>query len=151
MPSSSQESRLPPALGAEARIEWRQLRQGELDHERLWLAVTVALFFIAWVLLQSGIPLPKCIWHEVTGLPCPGCGGTRCARAIASGSLGTAFLMNPFVFTAFVLTAVYDVYAAIVLTFRFPRLRFIEVRSWLGVWTRAGAAIAFASSWIWLI
>ena len=132
-------------------MEWRQLRPGELDHERLWLAVSVALFFIGWVLIHSGIPLPKCVWHELTGLPCPSCGGTRCARAIASGSFGTAFLMNPFIFTALLLTAVYDVYAAIILVFRLPRLRFAQVPPWLAFWTRVGAATLFALNWTWLM
>ena len=144
--------RLQPAPAAKVgAVHWRQLRPGELDHERLWLAISLAAAIIGWVLLRSGVPLPKCLWHEFTGLPCPGCGGTRCARAIASGALGTAFLLNPIVFTAFILTAVYDIYAAIVLLFRLPRLRFDHVSAGLGFWTRIGAATLFAMNWAWLI
>jgi hypothetical protein len=132
-------------------VRWRQLKPGELNHELLWLSVSLAAFVIGWVLIRSGIPLPKCVWHELTGLPCPGCGGTRCARAIVSGLLWTAFLMNPFVFTAFIAIAVYDVYAAIVLLFRLPRLRFDHIPQALGFWGRIGAAALFACNWAWLI
>ena len=132
-------------------MHWRHMRPGELDHERLWLAVSVSIFFIGWVLIHAGVPLPKCLWHELTGLPCPGCGGTRCARAILSGSPWTAFVMNPLVFASFVSMIVYDIYAAIVLLFGLPRLRFAEVPAWLGFWTRLGVASLFALNWTWLI
>ena len=130
---------------------WRRLRPGELDHERIWLAVSVAAFFIIGALIHAGMPLPKCLWHELTGLPCPGCGGTRCARAIISGSLGKAFAMNPLVFTSFASMVVYDIYATTVLLFRLPRLRFSKVPAWLGFWSRVAAATVFALNWTWLI
>ena len=132
-------------------MQWRQLRSGELDHERIWLAVSISIVFIGWVLIDSGIPLPKCIWHELTGLPCPGCGGTRCARAIVSGSIGTAFVMNPLVFASLGAAVLYNVYAAIVLVFRLPRLRFSDIPAWFGFWSRIGAAVLFAMNWTWLI
>ena len=132
-------------------MRWRHLRPGEVDHERLWLAISLSLFFIGWVLIQSGVPLPACLWHQMTGLPCPGCGGTRCAQAIVAGSLGTAFTMNPLVFTSLCGIVLYDLYAAAVLLLRLPRLRFDEIPSWLGFWTRLGAAVIFALNWSWLI
>jgi hypothetical protein len=132
-------------------ICWRRLAPGELDHERLWLAVSVSVFFILAALIYTGVPLPKCLWHEITGLPCPGCGGTRCARAIMAGSLGRAFAMNPFVFTSFAIIGLYDLYAGIVLLFRLPRLRFVDVPASLGFWTRLSVAALFLLSWTWII
>jgi hypothetical protein len=132
-------------------ICWRRLAPGELDHERVWLAVSVSAFFILAALIYSGVPLPKCLWHEMTGIPCPGCGGTRCARAIMAGSPGTAFALNPFVFTNFIVVILYDAYAAIVLLFRLPRLRFANVPPWLGHSTRFGVAAIFVLSWTWII
>src|SRR5688572_15343005 len=114
MRSFSEPLRQLRELDANVAMQWRHLRSGELDHERIWLAVTVSVFFIGWVLIHSGIPLPKCIWREMTGVPCPSCGATRCARAIVSGSLGTAFVMNPLIFTALLGTLLYNAYASIV-------------------------------------
>jgi hypothetical protein len=38
---------------------------------------------------------PRCIFHSVTGLHCPGCGATRCAAALLHGDLEQAFAYNP--------------------------------------------------------
>ena len=38
---------------------------------------------------------PKCIFHQATGLHCPGCGGTRAVRALLKGDLSLAIRSNP--------------------------------------------------------
>lgn len=44
----------------------------------------------------DGLPwLPGCIFHELTGLDCPGCGMTRAASACLHGEIGRAFRYNP--------------------------------------------------------
>lgn len=40
---------------------------------------------------------PKCIFHEVTGLHCPGCGMTRATHAILHGRFAEAVSKNPLV------------------------------------------------------
>jgi hypothetical protein len=42
--------------------------------------------------------LPPCSVRELTGLYCPGCGGTRCATNLLKGDLPGAFTMNPLLF-----------------------------------------------------
>lgn len=37
-----------------------------------------------------GVPLPPCPFRTLTGVPCPGCGTTRLAAAVASGDVGGA-------------------------------------------------------------
>jgi hypothetical protein len=59
--------------------------------------------------------------------------------------------MNPLVFVSFASMIVYDIYAAIVLLFRLPRLRVSEVPAWLGFSSRVGVATVFALNWTWLI
>jgi hypothetical protein len=53
----------------------------------------------AWVLpglWSQGInPIPPCIFHLVTGQPCPFCGGTRSFVAMAHGNLGAAAHVYP--------------------------------------------------------
>ena len=38
--------------------------------------------------------LPKCLFHEWTGLYCPGCGGTRALYALLHGNLKTSLHNN---------------------------------------------------------
>lgn len=41
------------------------------------------------------IKLPPCMFHELTGLYCPGCGSTRATRRLLCGDLAGAFRYNP--------------------------------------------------------
>ena len=38
---------------------------------------------------------PVCMFHRVTGLNCPGCGGLRAVHQLLHGYLATAFRLNP--------------------------------------------------------
>ncbi|MBX3414001.1 MAG: DUF2752 domain-containing protein [Pirellulales bacterium] len=43
-----------------------------------------------------GTPLPElCYWRAVSGLPCPGCGLTRCFISMAHGELSRAWSFQP--------------------------------------------------------
>ena len=56
---------------------------------------------IEWMTRQ-GFP---CLFHLLTGLYCPGCGGTRAVRAMMAGNLALSFQYHPLVlYTAAVLT-----------------------------------------------
>ena len=44
---------------------------------------------------------PRCVFHAVTGLDCPGCGSTRAMHALLHGRVGEAFRYNPMLFAAF--------------------------------------------------
>ena len=59
-----------------------------------WLALgVVVLGFGGYAWLELG--LPGCIFHELTGLHCPGCGMTRAAQAMRHGNVAQAFWLNP--------------------------------------------------------
>ena len=82
------------------------------------------LFFVGWLLL---IPftvlalfynigwihpthwLPPCLFHFVTGLPCPGCGGTRAFVSLLKGDLIHSFLYHPVVPFCFLLYVIFMV------------------------------------------
>lgn len=64
----------------------------------IWLTLAVlALGMLA------GLQLWPCMFAEMTGLPCPGCGMTRASLALMRGDLRTALLFHPFVPFFFVL------------------------------------------------
>ena len=68
-----------------------------LPHQR-WMRVVI---FLAVLLILSGCYFSgsavfqwPCVFHAVSGLPCPLCGGTRAARAILHGDLKSALRLN---------------------------------------------------------
>lgn len=66
----------------------------------LWVALGALMVTLgAYLLYQqgpSGVPwLPKCTFHQLTGLNCPGCGMTRAAYSTLHGRIGEAFRLNP--------------------------------------------------------
>lgn len=70
-----------------------QLRLGRVA---LLLAGLGVLGFGVWWLIGHGpgsLPI-RCLFHEFTGLYCPGCGMTRAAHATFGGRLGDAFRFN---------------------------------------------------------
>ncbi|WP_246120430.1 DUF2752 domain-containing protein [Cohnella terricola] len=93
-------------------------------------------------LTKIGIP---CIFHEITGLYCPGCGATRAATALLNLDFPQAFRYNSILFFLLPMYAVY--YAAeknrlrplskvmmtamLVLTLAFGILRNIPEFAWL--------------------
>jgi hypothetical protein len=60
------------------------------------LAAAGVLAFLALKLTASAwsAALPACTFQRLTGLYCPGCGGTRCAKSLLRGDVATAFGMN---------------------------------------------------------
>ena len=57
----------------------------------------IAILFIAAAGIFRGIAphLPNCVFHEITGFPCPTCGGTRSLIALSQFDFFSSFLYNP--------------------------------------------------------
>ena len=105
------------------QIAARHLQPNELDHELIWLCVSVLSVAAAAGWLALGFPWPSCFFHDLTGLPCISCGMTRCAIQFFHAHFGTAFQWNPLVFISLCLLSTFNVYALAVLILRAPRLR----------------------------
>lgn len=67
----------------------------------------VGVFFLLWKFTGFTISayLPPCMFHMMTGLYCPGCGGTRAVYALLRGDILTSLFYYPFVLYAAVLGA----------------------------------------------
>ena len=52
---------------------------------------------------------PPCLLHALTGLHCPGCGGTRCLHALLHGNLAQAVAYNGLTIVLIPALAVYGV------------------------------------------
>ena len=95
------------------RLIRRPAYPGELNHELVWPAAFLGGAVFAWGWFLSGLQLPQCIFMRVTGLPCLGCGGTRCARNLVHLDLEQAFLYHPGFFVIVTLAALWTTYAAV--------------------------------------
>ena len=130
---------------------WRPLRRGELDHETLWLGVSLAALVFVWAWMRLGFASPVCAFHEATGWACPGCGATRCVRSVFRGEFGAAFLVNPLMFATLAGIALFDLYAAVVLALRLPRWRLDQVPMRVSSALRMGCAGLVLGNWLWLL
>jgi hypothetical protein len=129
----------------------RPLAPGETDHELIWLTVSVASIGLAATWFALGLPWPRCVFHELTGLPCMTCGMTRSAIQFFHGDFLTASRWNPLVFAALCGLSIFNAYAFIVLATRAPRLR-------IALWTRGEkkyariiVITALALNWVYLL
>lgn len=61
------------------------------------VAVALIIFYFIADPATSRI-MPKCIFHSVTGLDCPGCGSQRLIHALLHGDLAAAFRANALLF-----------------------------------------------------
>ncbi|GAA2077928.1 DUF2752 domain-containing protein [Streptomyces albiaxialis] len=85
---------------------------------------------------------PACPVLSVTGLACPGCGGLRCAYAVAHGDLGAALGANALAVAALALFALLWAHW-LVRTARGRRHAFpVRVRAWHG-WAACALTAAF--------
>ena len=105
------------------RLRWHRLRSGELDHELIWLLVSVTAAALAALWFALSLPWPRCTFLALTGLPCVTCGATRAAMAFLYGDLAAAWHFNPLASVLLGALALFDLYAAAVLITRAPRLR----------------------------
>jgi hypothetical protein len=131
-------------------MAWRRARADELDHEALWLGVTVTAAAGAWTWITLGLPTPQCAFHAITGVPCPGCGATRCIVDLVHGEWRAALAINPLVFAAVAGLAVFDVYAGFVVATSGPRWRWIPSRAQART-LRWAAGFLLLLNWAWLI
>jgi hypothetical protein len=133
------------------RVVWRRVPPEEFNHELVWLVVSVAAAAGGMVWLRLGLPWLNCPFRAVTGYPCLTCGATRCAIAFSHGDLSMASAWNPLAFVAICGVALFDLYAAVVLLTRGPRLRVVD-------WTRGeknavriAVVVLIIANWAYLV
>jgi hypothetical protein len=129
----------------------RRLAPNELDHELIWLSVSLGslALAVAWFALQ--LPWPHCIFLAVTGHPCVTCGATRSAISFFHADFWTAWKWNPLVFLFLSGLSIFDAYAFAVLMIRAPRLRIVQFTPPEKSFLRLLAVILLLSNWIYLL
>ena len=129
----------------------RRALPGELDHELLWLSISLAGLAASALWLGVGLPWPHCLFLALTGHPCVTCGATRATMQFLHGHFATALRWNPLVFVALWAVIFFDAYAAVVLMMRWPRVRVVGLTNTEKNLVRACVLAALASNWIYLL
>jgi hypothetical protein len=129
----------------------RRLATNELDHELVWLIVSLCSLGLAIVWFALRLPWPHCTFLAVTGHPCVTCGATRSAIAFFHADFWSAWKWNPLVFLFLSGLSVFDAYAFVVLVFRAPRFRIIQFTPAQKVVLRLLAITLLLSNWIYLL
>ena len=108
------------------------------------------LGILAAGLLPLRTILPRCRFLEWTGLPCPGCGATRVADALAHGRIPDAFAAGPFLAASAVVFALLTAAAllALILGRPLPAVR-MSRRETLAA--RLAFGLALLLNWAYLI
>jgi hypothetical protein len=133
------------------QLSRRPLAPGELDHELLWLSLSLGglAATAAWFALH--LPWPQCIFLALTGHPCVTCGATRSAIAFFHGDLLSAWKWNPLFFVFLCSVTLFDIYAAIVLVLRMPRFRISNLTPVEKNLVRGLVVTLLAANWSYLL
>ena len=131
------------------RLTRRPPLPGEWNREWIWPLVLIASVAGSWGFFYLGLETPGCVFHGLTHLPCLGCGGTRCVRALVHFEFWNAFKFHPAFFLAFVLAILWSMYSAIFWLRRDTlRLRF-SIHEGQGKMLTLIALIFVALHWAW--
>jgi len=76
------------------RIRFTERTPGQIDLALLFGGIALAAL-LAFSILPIASLLPACIWHGITGVPCPTCGATRSLIHLSRGEIATSFSFNP--------------------------------------------------------
>ena len=99
---------------------------------RILIGVLFPLAVLGTVLYaRSGSSAIRCVFHELTGLYCPGCGSTRAIRAALRGRFGEAFGFNPLLLPLGVPALAVVIYEYFRLVFPRLGLRPVVLPRWL--------------------
>jgi Protein of unknown function (DUF2752) len=129
----------------------RRLGPNELDHELIWLTVSLGSLAVAagWFALR--LPWPHCMFLAVTGHPCATCGATRSAIAFFHADFWSAWKWNPLAFLLLSGLSIFDAYAFAVLVIRAPRLRIVQFTPSQKIVLRVLAVVLLLLNWIYLL
>ena len=123
----------------------------EIDHELIWLSLSLGSLGLAagWFALR--LPWPHCMFLAVTGHPCLTCGATRSTIAFFHADFWSAWKWNPLVFLFLSGLSIFDLYAFAVLVIRGPRLRIVRFTPAEKRFLRLLAVVLLLSNWIYLL
>ena len=114
----------------------------------LWLAAAASAVALKPLWLALAPHLRPCIFHSLTGIPCPTCGTTRAATAFLDGNILAAFAANPLAAIAGLLFVAGAPLAALWAVARWP---VPVLPTPLPMWSRGVAVAVIVANWLYVI
>jgi len=133
------------------RLVRRRIPAKGIDHELIWLGVSVTAGALGLLAFRFGVQGPRCPFLAITGFPCLTCGATRATIAFLHGNFSLAWWWNPLAFLALCGVAAFDLYAAAVLLSRSARLRIVDWTKVEKNLVRIAVISMLALNWIYLL
>jgi len=117
----------------------------------LWGGVAAALVALSPLGARLAAALPPCPLKSLTGLPCPGCGTTRAALALAELDVAAAFATSPLAAAAWCALVGGGLVAGALALAGFGPPDLPRPGRRADLLLRAGAAAAIVANWIYLV
>ena len=133
------------------RLTVRHRGATEIDHELIWLSISLGGLGLAAIWFALQLPWPHCMFLAITGHPCLTCGATRSAIAFFHLDFWNALKWNPLFFIALCGLSIFDAYAFAILVARAPRVRIIQITTTEKSLLRLVAILVLISNWIYLL
>src|ERR1700730_8322827 len=133
------------------QLSRRPVTPGELDHELLWISVSLGSRAAAALWFALRLPWPICVFHAITGHPCATCGATRSAIAFFHADFLSEAKWKPLAFITYCGLSIFDVYAFGVVALRAPRLRIANLTDRERIFVRVAIVTLLALNWIYLL
>ena len=129
-------------------MRWTPLTVAERQLAYIWGGLALALVALKplWLLLAPF--MRPCLFHSLTGIPCPTCGATRCVLALLDGDLPGAVAYNPLVFAA---AAVFVLGGVIAPLWAWRRGTAPRLAGPIPLPVRIGLVALVLANWVWLI
>ena len=90
---------------------------------------------------------PRCLFHAITGLQCPGCGGLRAAHRLLHGDLAGAWRLNPLLIMGVPIAAAWFIAYQLHQRIGWPQTRYFRESTW--GWVIAAVAVLFGIARNW--
>lgn len=102
---------------------------------KVFLVLSVVAVIALWITDYKIISwIPDCAFLSITGLYCPGCGGTRAVKSLLRGDIVRSFIYHPFVIYCVVAYIVFMLYEFIKKHFKTVHKVFpVEIVIYIGV------------------
>ena len=135
------------------RVRFQRLQRNDTDYELAFGVLLTPLFLagcFVWTWFPRGF-VPVCMFHRLSGLPCPSCGTFRCFALLARGQWAAAFRMQPLAVAIVCAALGYTLYSLVVVAGRLPRARVSGVSRAERRLAAGVIAAAVLLNWIYLI
>jgi hypothetical protein len=93
------------------KIQIRSRQLAELSTGLAYLFIGMLGWSVAFFIPNLDQVIPACLFHSLTGLPCPACGATHCGLLLSRLRLGAALGANPFFFVLYLALAAWGLHS----------------------------------------